>query len=443
MLGKFLIQAAVNNMAGGTPTPGPTPTPTPTILPWILQIAASDGTFSVNDENVYFYGIGGDLMKFTTDGGLLWQRKTSTGSRPLSPLSVKTTSGGVYLLSRDTAPDTYISPDAKINLVKYSDSGSLLWAKSLTRSSGSTIPLPDLLPNVDSSGNVYLAGGSNDLVVVKYSQAGNLEWQKFYNVSNETVCYSTIGPDDNLYVIANCNDSTINTVIYKISPSGQVLFSTKINNLDAKGIFIDDENKIYISGNLFDVVNINLKPIILKINSASTGTIEWQKVITSEDSTQNITEFFHIRMSDNRILFYGTRQYNITETNGLPIFTYNKDGSFVRARQIGHSVGYENSTGLDVNSEDYIYLGMKSQENTPGVGQINSFIVKLPKDGTKTGTYPIEYGNIFYESQNPVAVNGTLTLASVTPTASTGTLEEVPSTVTDTTSTTQYVKTTI
>jgi len=444
MLGKFLIQAAVNNMAGGTPTPGPTPTPTPTILPWILQISASVGTFSVNDENVYFYGTGGDLMRFTTDGGLLWQRKTSVGSRILDQLSVKAILGNVYLLSMDHEPDTYIS--ARVNLVKYSNSGSLLWSKSLTKPSESTDSILPTSFSVDSSGNVYLVGGGNDLFVAKYSQVGNLEWQKSYDFSNEVICNSAVGPDGNLYITAHCYGNgvpTTHTIFYKISSSGELLDSVKIGNLAARGIFVDDENKVYLSGSLSDVEELNLAPTILKINPTSPMSIEWQKIITSEDSTQDVTELSHIRMSDNKILFYGKRTYNIADTVGLPIFTYNKDGSFVRARQIGHSAGYEQPIGLDINSDDYIYLGMKSQENTPGIGQINSFIVKLPKDGTKMGTYPIEYGNIFYDPQDLVAIDGTLVLESVAPIASSATLVEVTSNIVDTTSTLQYAKTTI
>jgi hypothetical protein len=447
MLGKFLIQAAINNMAGGTPTP--TPAPTPTILPWILQISASVGTLSVNDENLYFYGQGGDLMRFTTNGGLLWQRKTSAGSRILDQLSVKALSDGVYVLSMDRELDTYIS--ANVNLVKYSNSGSLLWSKSLT-----ILPedINSVLPHsfsVNSSGDVYLIGdGRGDLFVAKYSRTGDLEWQKSYDFSNQVICNSTVGADNNLYVIAYCYGAGISifhTIFYKINPSGQILDSFKIDGFEGQGIFVDDENKVYLSGLLYsNVEELIYAPIFLKINPTSPTSIEWQKVITSEDtlSLDRITKLSHIGMSDDRILFYGTRTHNIYQAVGLPIFAFDKDGSYVRTGQIGHSAGYEQSTGLDTNSEDYVYFGMKSQEDTPGVGQINSFIVKLPNDGTKTGIYPVEYGNIFYDSEKSSTTDdGSLSLEQVTPTTSDGALVEVTSNIVDTTSTLQYTKTTI
>lgn len=449
MLGKFLIQAAANNAAAVTP--GPTPTPTPVITNWILKILDNnDGDISILGDNLYYYGkaLGagaGYLMKYTLDGSLSWQRQFSTGAlRTFKGQGINASSNGIYLTGTDTAKGTYGSPDAKIVMVKYNNTGSLLWSKALERPSGSTAKFPNMSasPLVDSSGNIYIVGATDDLVVIKYSPLGTLEWQKSYSLSNVASVNSVIGPDGNLYVSAYCygnNVPTVNTAIYKISPEGIILTTYQINNLRGKAIFLDDESKIYVSGELVDSGE---KPTIVKINQSAPWAIEWQKVITSEQEGL-VSGYSSIGMSGNEIYFFGTRTFAIDTNVGLPMLTYDKTGLFVRARKIGDLNGYVTSTDFAIDSSNNIYPVFRSQENTPGLGNQNMFVTKLPNDGTKTGTYPGDYEEIFYESESITTTDGSLTLASVTPTTSNYTLEEVDITISDSSSSVQYAKTNI
>ncbi len=144
------------------------------------------------------------LLKYSSDGTLLWQKTWGGSSWEKANALAVDSSGQVYVAgktsgfgagSSDALLLKYSSTGTQASkrltqpalqdalLLKYSSTGTLLWQKTW---GGSENDYAYTL-SVDSSGDVYVGGftlsfgaGSSDAILLKYSSGGTLLWQKIW-----------------------------------------------------------------------------------------------------------------------------------------------------------------------------------------------------------------------------------------------------------------------
>ena len=322
----------------------------------------------------------GILVKYNSSGTLQWQRALND--------TVNSNYGYAYSITIDSSNNIYVGGYTQVSsrtgayLAQYNTSG-VIQSQRVFYNPGSATPSLNGFRSVslDSSGNIYGASyGSSasqglDNYVFKFTSAGSLTWQRGFGQSglNRTdVCYSTVvDTSGNLYVGAEYISSPYYAVLVKYNTSGVFQWSSGVANGNRfYGLALDS------SGNVYGV-GIGQSPasqacwLIVKFNSA--GTVQWQRRL------------------------------------------YAAGASWV----FGITV-----TGTTMYVSGYI----RNSSNTANIG----LLMKLPTDGTLTGTYTI--GGVSCTYDNPSYATSSGMLSGFTPTAftvATGSIPESAGTGTD------------
>ncbi len=151
-------------------------------------------------------------MKLDGVSGLpLWRMifEGEEGGSVYSNAVVVDGAGNVFVAGGTTQlpiPSDYID----LLLVKYSAEGNLLWSRSLDGSRQQD----DMAERValDDAGNVYVAGTSTehtsnlDLVILKYSNDGDLLWMRKFNGlggSNERLVDLAVASNRNIFIVGS------------------------------------------------------------------------------------------------------------------------------------------------------------------------------------------------------------------------------------------------
>jgi hypothetical protein len=151
------------------------------------------------------------VVKYNSSGKKQWTKQLGTSKHDRARGVATDSSGNVYVTG-----DTYGGLDGNTNagsndlfVVKYNSSGTKQWTKQLGTSS------TDLANGVvtDSSGNIYVAGGTyggldgninagnSDLFVVKYNSSGTQQWTKQMGSSSSDYDYGVATDSSrNVYV---------------------------------------------------------------------------------------------------------------------------------------------------------------------------------------------------------------------------------------------------
>lgn len=133
---------------------------------------------------------------------------------------------------------------------------------------------------VDSSGNIYAAGGGTDVTVIKLDKNGNLLWDKqIYGGSYSPGDVGGIALDSsgNVYICSTYND---NGFVFKLNSSGTVQWGKRFRNtwtFQERTRFRDikcDDTYLYIFGQGNEPNNARDIGLTGRIN-LSTGAAEW------------------------------------------------------------------------------------------------------------------------------------------------------------------------
>lgn len=186
-------------------------------------------------------------------------------------------SGNIYAAGKMHVSGTQFD----IYTAKYNSSGNIIWETAYNgEGSGNDIAYSIA---VDNSGNVFVAGESrgtgtfNDMVLLKYDNAGSLMWARRYNGSANNMDIArrvVVDASGNATItgISSETPSSLDIVTIKYNSLGDVIWLSRYNGPSNSNDMVDDmksdnSGNIFISGSTFESGNIN-DFILIKYSSS-------------------------------------------------------------------------------------------------------------------------------------------------------------------------------
>lgn len=308
-------------------------------------------------------------------------------------------SGNIYLFGYMYVGANYVA------IAKYNSSGTIQWAKRILGTSYDWAYGP-MIVNTDSIYGISHVNGTN---LVKYSQSGVLQWIKdiknIYNSQNRV--NATAATDDGNIIVAGYDNGTStsydNTLfamfIAKIGYStGNIMWSRRLllsvantNGHAYSSIDTDSSSNIYATGYYgFGTGSYTGVPYIVKYDT--NGVLQWQRKITGTGLLSFIPQ--SLSASRNGNIYVVLRvYYNSSFDNYYIIVKYNSSGVLQWQRKIIYTNASGtyytlNISGIASVEDDskFIINGYKYYSSANSPLYTDSVYIKLPSDGSKTGT---------------------------------------------------------
>ncbi len=320
------------------------------------------------------------VMKYDTSGNKLWTRLTGSGSSDTIGRGIYAdTSGNSYTVGQtDGSLDGQTGSGGYESFItKYNTSGTWQW----TRLAGGTTY--GYAITGDSSGNVYATGvsysnlngqtltGSRDMFLVKYDSAGSIQWTRLLGVASSmtdgwAICGDSSG---NTYIAGGTNGNLdgqtlsgswdVFVTMYNTSGTRQWtrLIGVAGSGMGVGGIAYDSTNsRVYVtgstSGNLHSQTLTGTTDAFISRYDTS-GTRQWTRLLgVSGQATNGGSSFVD---SSGNIYLVGTTYGNLdgqTLTGAGDVFVTKYDASGTRLWTIllGVSGASTNSADIDVDS---------------------------------------------------------------------------------------------
>ena len=238
--------------------------------------------------NVYIGGFTGSqgagffdafLAKYDTSGTIQWQRILGGANYDFGIGIAADSSGNAYLTGYT---DSQGAGNNDVLIAKYDTSGTIQWQRIL---GGAGADLAFAV-TVDSSGNSYVAGrtdgagaGGNDGLITKYDTSGTIQWQRILGgVGGERLNGIAVDSSGNVYVAGTTNELDVSGIlIAKYNNSGTIQWQRSLNSstVDAgNGISVDNLGNFYIVGSTDKVDPGGQEILIAKLptDGSLTGT---------------------------------------------------------------------------------------------------------------------------------------------------------------------------
>jgi len=407
MLGKTLQLAAAGNVGGDAywiATLGGTGTDYEVEAISVNSAGDVYGVLSTNSEGAGGYDA--VVVKYNSSGVLQWQRRIGGSSNEFFQGMAIDDSGNIYAVGSTASYESGTSA----YIVKYNSSGAVQWQRALY--STSTIDLRKVAVD-SSSSNIYAVGftsalssGGNDVFICKYSVSGVLQWQRrLGGTSNDDGSGIALDGSDNVYIQYqhSSGQGGYDLGIAKYNSSGVIQWQRSLggtSNESGAGLAIDSSDNIYIPAMTVSEGQGSYDAGVAKYNSS--GAIQWQRIIggTGSDNVSDLAVD-----SSGNVYVFGTTLSAGAGSQDTLIVKYNSSGVVQWQRSFG-TTSYEYAGGIAVDSSNNLYFGGRSNVT----GNYDSFIVKVPSDGSLTGTY----GNFVYASTSLTTATSTLTDAAST-----------------------------
>ena len=216
-----------------------------------IAIDSSNNIFVGGFTKSYSSNYDACLIKYDTNGALLWNRTWGGNDMDRCFDIVVDPSDNIYMVGSTLS---FGEGSRDFFLVKYNNSGSLLW----NRTWGDITSEICYALALDSSNNLYLAGdigGSSrtDIIVAKFNASGDYLWNCTWKGIFESSC-SDISIDNlgNIYIAGSIGNSYNEFLLLKYSSSGDYVWnrtwSGPESSYTAYGLDIDSFDNVYIGG---------------------------------------------------------------------------------------------------------------------------------------------------------------------------------------------------
>lgn len=346
--------------------------------------------------------------KYDKDGVIQWQRRLGgTSNNGGYGYAVTIDSSGNYIVSGLSAITQYTITRYNFFVAKYDSSGALQWQQILGTNDQQTYTGYGL--TTDSSNNIYVFSEYGQFV--KFDQYGNLQWQNMLYSLSVLPRDLTIDSDGFLYLLAygGPTGSSANEAVFviKTNSSGTIQWQRRIapseNGYRAYGIACDSSNNVYISGLRSDAPN---QPAMTMTKMNSSGTTQWSSSLIGVSEVGRCA----VDSSGNSYLI-GTG-YNGSR-NEIVFAKYNTSGTLQWQRLLDIPSSDARGWGVALTPSGALCItGYAPYDYT--------LIMKVPSDGSKTGTYSLRGRSFVYDVSSR-----TTTTPSFTTSASSGNIYSI------------------
>ena len=320
---------------------------------------------------------------------------------------------------------------------KYDKNGAIVWQRTLDNSAATTLDRAQG-GTVDSSGNVY---GGGYRCLWKYNSSGTIQWKKTLISTTSGNYFQSVIVDSssNVYTMKQTgtgNTTTFTTLKLDSTPAitWQRLHTAATNYswvVPYQGLAVDSSGNVYVTVTRFDdLAATNLNVYVIKYNSS--GTIQWTTLIQSA-TTLGLTAGIALDSSGNPYVAWGVpNQTYLTKlnTSGIHQWTRNLTTSGLQGIAIDSSdniyVGGTNTakafiakynssgtiqwqrtitatlsgTGKNVSFNALSIDNTNSRIVAAGILDTEFFTLRIPTDGSKTGTYSLGGYSMVYAASS-------------------------------------------
>ncbi|WP_457600399.1 PKD domain-containing protein [Hydrogenivirga sp.] len=357
----------------------------------------SDGGYIVAGHTDHL-GTGNDdfwVLKLNEHGIVQWERAYGESSYS-EAYSIQQTSDGGYIIAGYGGGDLWV--------IKVSSDGAVQWQKTYASS------VPDIAGSIQetSDGGYIIAGRSGttatfpDLLVLKLSSNGSVQWQKTYGGNNGEDAYSVQQTSDGGYIVAGYTNSfgagSRDAWVIKLNPDGSVQWQkTYGGNVGEEAYSIQQTSDGgYIVAGYTDSSGAGSRDAwVIKLNSD--GSVQWQKTYGGNgwDGAYSIQQ-----TSDGGYIVAGYT-FSFGNGGGLPdfwVFKLDSEGSVQWQKTYGGNSTDEAYSIQQTSDGGYIVAGYTESF---GAGSGDIWVLKLNSDGSVSGcphgvqsSATVEYSNL-------------------------------------------------
>ncbi len=298
------------------------------------------------------------LLKYNTDGELLWDRTLDNGDGQLDTgYELNIGPYGNVIIAGLSEPKAY--------LVKYNSSGDLLWQDEHV---GYSTNDEWKRVETDSVGNIYVLGEisppgeSNNLWATKYDPDGNIIWEDNYIGTGYESCYTgnlAIMPDGGVVVTGQSfekphPDSSYNSIVtIRYAADGTKLWQQleKAGYAHASGddVALDTEGNIYITGYGF---NYSYWEDIITMMYSPDGDLLWTQIYAGSEPDQSDYPKA-IAVDENANVFVTGQSWNPGTSSDFITIRYSQE----IAQTIPLNTGFQFvSSRIDVENPDMLIV---------------------------------------------------------------------------------------
>jgi len=281
----------------------------------------------------------------------------------------------------------------------------------------------------------YATPSANSGLLVKYDTSGNVTWQRQFGSSGNSGGTSTSNLYGRTIALNSANThvyvtytsdyvaSSRRMLLAKVAAAGTITWqrwfygTNNGNGVGAYGLALDSSENIYVVADMKPSGATYHLPCIAKYDSS--GAIQWQRKYTAVGQNADI-DYSSITCdsSGNVYVYFAVSSTSYTTGAAAFILKYNSSGAIQWQRYLKIDGGGTPAGNISVNGD---YLTITGVQNYP------SWIMRVPTDGSKTGTYTNNSKTYVYGTTSGTDAAGNLsdatgTISIATPTYTNATL---------------------
>ena len=349
------------------------------------------------------------VWKISSSGALQWQRVLGESGRRNSNYDSTffytgqtNSSGDVYASGQihEYNPGTTDGPNWCIT-GKWNSSGTLQWQRVLKgNGAGGTGEHSSILSSgIDSSGNYYAFGSlwvdRLRALIAKYNSSGTLQWYKLLSGSSGYARWEGghVHSNGDIYVGGHDNShngggsNRADSLLAKYNSSGTLQwqkFLTHSNGTQGarfNSIDVDSEGHVYCASSWLGLSKWN-----------SSGTLQWQRWIDSDGFWNCCVD----TCGNVYVMDFREDLIDGDSSNDILIAKFDTDGILQWQRAFGSDSESDFNTwgSMTINDEHTLCICANTQDVYTGTSSTNALMIKLPTDGSLTGTY----GDLKYQT---------------------------------------------
>lgn len=259
-----------------------------------------------------------------------------------------------------TGATDFDGSDMSLILLKYNSSGDLQWNRTWAVT-GDTLGYKIAF---DSLNNIYVTGMSlvtglagPSAILLKYNSSGDLDWYKQFVVRNFSICAGiAIGSSDNLYLAGYAMSGLMldpypDLLLVKCDSEGNIIWNRTwggIGQTIGYGIALDSSNNIYITGTT-NFMGPNSNICLVKYDNS--GNKEWHSIRDVGDTDMA----WNLALDSSGNIYVAGSSGNLGSTDAC-LIKFNSNGQYQWDQTwTGSKDAF--AMGIEIDSSDNIYMG--------------------------------------------------------------------------------------